>query len=155
MTVSMRGFNVIVERLRKFYQEDSKTGCWNWIGSKNTDGYGNFRVGSKIVGAHRLSYELLVGPIPKDICVLHICDNPSCVNPDHLWLGTHADNSADKVAKNRQEKGEDRKDAKLTEDQILLIRRDNRIHSKIAEEYGIDQSTVSRIRSREDWRHVK
>lgn len=81
-------------------------GCWPWMASR-VKGYGHFGVGSrtdqtnKLVIAHRLAWILTHGPVPDGICVCHTCDNPPCCNPAHLWLGTHADNAADREAKGR------------------------------------------------------
>lgn len=76
-------------------------GCWIWTGACGGDGYGNTTVDGKQIGAHRLSWTAFRGPIPAGIHVLHHCDISSCVNPDHLWLGTHADNMADRSRKGR------------------------------------------------------
>ena len=78
-------------------------GCWRWKGAKTVDGYGTFGGGGLpfTARAHRVSWELFVGPIPEGAHVLHRCDNPGCVNPEHLWLGTAKDNSDDKYAKGR------------------------------------------------------
>ena len=89
---------------KKFIPEPN-TGCWLWLASTCRDGYGAFWDG-RLKLAHRFSYELYVGPIPDEALVLHRCDVPHCVNPAHLFLGTHADNSADKMAKGRQARGE-------------------------------------------------
>jgi hypothetical protein len=75
-------------------------GCWEWVAAKDRDGYGQFK-GNGHVRAHRFSYDEFVGPIPEGLQVLHRCDNPSCVNPEHLWVGTNADNMADKCEKGR------------------------------------------------------
>jgi hypothetical protein len=80
--------------------------CWNWCAGKNNSGYGSFSAGGKAYGAHRFSYIITFGDISNDELVCHSCDNPSCVNPNHLWVGTVKDNIADKVRKNRQPKGD-------------------------------------------------
>ena len=81
--------------------EIKDNGCWEWVKSKTSHGYGNFRDADKIKMAHKESYKLFVGSVPKGIFVCHHCDNPSCINPDHLFLGTHKDNMMDMVNKGR------------------------------------------------------
>lgn len=90
-------------RFYKFFKEDPLTGCWEWQAAKNNIGYGMIRDTDqkKMRTAHRVSYEIHKGSIPLDICVLHTCDNPGCVNPEHLWLGTRQDNTDDMIAKKR------------------------------------------------------
>ena len=99
-----------LERFAKYYTCDLATGCWNWHGAfdgQPRDGdnprgrYGRFVIKKRTMGAHRASYELHCGPAPKGMQACHKCDNPACVNPDHLFLGTHQDNTDDKVAKGR------------------------------------------------------
>lgn len=75
--------------------------CWHFCGARNEFGYGRMTFNGRLQVAHRLSYQAFVGPIPDGLSVLHRCDNPSCINPDHLWLGTYSDNRRDCVAKGR------------------------------------------------------
>jgi hypothetical protein len=95
-------------------------GCWMFLGAWNSDGYGNIRVQGKLWATHRLSYELFVGPIPNGISVLHHCDNPWCINPEHLFLGTQLDNVRDMIAKGRSNFTSTRL---LTDEQVIEIRR--------------------------------
>ena len=91
-----------LERFRDSYEIDKKTGCWNWTGSKNgINGYGRITVEGKSYCAHRVSYELFVGIIPNGYNVCHKCDNPVCINPDHLFVGTRSDNMQDASNKGR------------------------------------------------------
>lgn len=77
-------------------------GCWTWLGAKDRDGYGQFRYTPKFQGkAHRFAYEVFRGPITKGLSVLHTCDNPSCVNPSHLYVGTNSDNMQDRSRRDR------------------------------------------------------
>jgi len=131
-------------------------GCWLWSGACNVQGYGVISENRKAVLAHRASYELHVGEIPDDLCVLHHCDVPGCVRPDHLWLGTKADNSRDMANKGRHAdfKGERHPQAKLVADQVREIRSAVGLQKTIAAQYGIARNHVSTIRSRKTWRHL-
>ena len=92
----------VAERVYRRTSIDDKTDCWNWLGGKNNLGYGLIRDGDRMRTTHRVSYEANKGSIPHNLVVCHSCDNPSCVNPDHLWLGTMADNMQDMISKGRQ-----------------------------------------------------
>lgn len=94
------------ERFWAKVDRSEPAGCWPWLGAPNDSGYGRLRIAGQLVRAHRLSYELAHGPIPDDLVVRHTCDNPSCVNPQHLIIGTVADNAADMVSRDRQATGE-------------------------------------------------
>lgn len=139
-------------------------GCWEWSASRNGMGYGQFRVGSKRDGthrcalAHRVSWELANGPIPSCRCVLHRCDNPACVRPDHLFLGTRPENSADMVSKGRQRSGrmpgETNPFAKLTSDAARAIRERGRAGetgASLARAFGVSKATACRIIRGERW----
>jgi hypothetical protein len=125
--------------------------CWEWAGSKRKDGYGQIALTKKsMLAAHRVSYQLHFGEIPKNLCVCHICDNPSCVNPKHLFLGTHADNCEDKVKKYRSRK-------KLTPDLVSKIREDYLLtprHNGLAKKYGVSRETILAITKRKTWKYV-
>lgn len=144
------------ERLEIRSNPNSATGCWDFIGNKNPAGYGQLTINRKTFLAHRLSYALYVGPIPNGMHVLHRCDVRACMNPDHLFLGTHQDNMADKMSKGRHvaPKGTQHGSAKLTEANVLAIRADSRIQIEIATAYGISQTAVCDIKNRKRWKHI-
>ena len=132
------------------------TDCWVWVGTIGKDGYGIIRPsGERIqVYAHRFSWEIARGIIPKSLCVCHHCDNRLCVNPAHLFLGTNSENSLDRHRKGRDARGTEHGHSKLTNDVVRSIRADQRRQQDIACDYGVTQSTVSRVQLRKTWSHV-
>ena len=137
----------------------SDTECWNWIGKvKLKEGYGRFKIGQKGILVHRYSYVLHIGNIPEKMLVLHKCDNPACVNPKHLFLGTDKDNSADKISKNRHAFGEKNGAAKLTEYQVREIRcaysENNVSQEALARLYGVSGRLICDIVHRKIWKHL-
>ena len=132
---------------------DPSTHCWNWIGARDATGYGFFGG----IRAHRHMWMNGIGDIPNGLWVLHRCDNRSCVNPAHLFLGTLQDNVDDMWMKGRGNPrvGESNHLAKLTEADVLAIRDDPRLQEDIARDYGIVQTTVSAIKTKRTWAHVK
>ena len=138
-----------------FFGRIKKTeSCWLWCGTTNYYGYGVLLMpGEKPVRAHRYSYELHKGKIPESMVILHSCDNPLCVNPDHLSVGTRLDNNRDAVKKRRNAFGDKNGRSKLSKHQVNCIRSDNRPQHVIATEYGVTQSHVSRIKSMDVRRH--
>ncbi len=132
-------------------------GCWVWTAGKGIGGYGRMRVGLKTRYTHRLSYEIYCGPIAKGLHVLHRCDNPSCINPEHLFLGTHAQNMADRDAKGRQarQSGETNPLAKLSEADVLAIKSAKGLRQReLAEKYGVSRGHISFIRTGKKWCHL-
>jgi predicted XRE-type DNA-binding protein len=137
------------KRFHERYRVDAESGCWLWTSHINRDGYGHITVRTKVVmGAHRASWILHHGEVPEGMCVCHKCDTPACVNPDHLFLGTHQENMADMFGKGRRRapRAELNPRAKLTSAQVLSIVNDRRRQVEIAAEYGITQSRVSAIK---------
>lgn len=140
----------------------SDEGCWIWVGSKVPAGYGKLWIGSRVEKnktcwfAHRLMWRMVFGNIPDCLCVCHECDNPSCVNPEHLFLGTTQDNVDDRISKGRSRYHEGRNklvegqchgNAKLSNQQALAIYLDNRSPlSVIADDYSVSVATVSLIK---------
>lgn len=108
----------------RFYDriEKDSSGCWLWLGSRGKDGYGRSSINRKGVWAHRVSWVIHYRRIPTGMWVLHKCDNPPCVNPDHLFLGTAKDNNLDKVHKNRQTKGSKVNTSKINEEKVHIIK---------------------------------
>jgi DNA-binding transcriptional regulator YiaG len=154
------------ERFDASYMPEPMSGCWLWLGSEHgSNGYGAIKVDGKSMPAHRYSYQRFVGEIPVGMFVCHRCDNPSCVNPYHLFLGTHQDNTDDKVRKNRQAKGKKLAEAqyenrpkgelngnsKLSQDEVNQIRSLNMSQRKIAKIFGVSQPLISKIKRKEMW----
>lgn len=145
--------------LVRFWAKVEKRGptdCWPWIGGRFSRGYGNFWAGGRARGAHRVSHVISTGVDPGDLFVCHRCDNPPCVNPAHLFVGTVADNNADKAAKGRSvpQVGERNNSAKLTTAQVAEIRgmqHGELPQASIAHMYGVSISTVSMIWSGRRW----
>jgi hypothetical protein len=135
------------------YIPEPNSGCWLW--EKSLDVYGYGRLGHDGL-AHRHSWTIHRGPIPLGMHVLHKCDTPICVNPDHLFLGTAGDNARDRDKKGRGAKrsGEKSNLSKLTEADVLAIRSDTRLQVIISKIYGINQTTVSKIKCRKSWAHL-
>lgn len=130
--------------------------CVEWAKARGRQGYGVAWQNGKKISAHRFAWIKANGPIPTGMCVLHRCDNPSCVNPEHLFLGTRGQNNADRAAKKRNAdiSGEKHPMAKFTEKQVCSIREDSRSQRAIAAEYGVTQSCISNIKRRRSWAHI-
>jgi hypothetical protein len=148
----------------RFWKSVQKTSyCWLYQGK---DGYGKLLVEGKYVRAHRFSWKLHFGPIPDGLLVCHRCDNKICIRPDHLFLGTHADNAADKVSKGRQarsgatnpQRGENHYNAKLTEEDVRQIRTfyalGNTSQTALGKQFGVGPTMIYKIVHGKKWRHV-
>lgn len=138
---------------------DEGTGCWEWQASKDKDGYGGFWAGKELgkeheIRAHRASWLIHKGKIPDDSLICHTCDNPSCVNPDHLFVGTPMDNMQDKIKKGRQPQGADYGRSPLMDCDIPKIRASVTPATDLAIIYGVTQSTILAIKHRRKWKHV-
>lgn len=154
MSSSKRPISSVVltdEAKSQFWAQVLKTDeCWNWTGW-STQGYGIMRTPSFMRRAHRVSYQIHFGPIPKGLLVLHKCDNRACVNPDHLEAGTQKKNIRDALARGRLAP------PKLTETQVREIRRRHRPRkgAALAREYGVSRWTINLIARRKIWTHVE
>ena len=154
-------------RDEKFWEKvdiKGKEECWNWLASKNKKGYGNFYVSignskDKHWSAHRMAWTLEVGKIPKGMQVLHHCDNPACVNPDHLFLGTNQDNVDDKMKKGRHGRllGESNPASKLTEEDVKLLRKlraeQNYTYERLGKMFNVNRSTAHDAVNNY-WKHI-
>lgn len=153
-------------RFEHSYMPEPNSGCWLWLGrERGSNGYGSIKVNGKHVQAHRYSYELKFGEIPKGMIVCHTCDVPACVNPSHLFIGTTQDNSDDKVAKQRQargkslsisqgnhvRRGERNPNNKLRHEQVKAILSLNLPQRQIAKLFGVTQALISKIKRKEIW----
>lgn len=160
------------ERFARYVETAGPDECWPWRGLKSHNGYGRLWNGERLIPATHYAWEQSCGPVPLGMCVLHRCDNPPCCNPAHLWLGTQAENVADRDEKGRtcngdrhwsrqfperQPRGEARVGAKLTDDKVRRIRelsRNGWTQQRIAKSIGLSQAGVSRVLRGHTWAHV-
>lgn len=168
------------KRCRKCYQKSTITDpfkrlmrhvkktrkCWLWTGYRNPQGYGAFLFKGKSKPAHRIMYQLTRSAIPKGLCVCHSCDNPPCVKPSHLWLGTHYENKMDSVRKGRSflptppewdKSGDKNPNAKITWEIVKLVRKDfssnpNQNISALGRTYDMNPSMVHNIIKNKQWK---
>lgn len=160
MNVSPRKLEIFLSKIRK------TESCWVWIGSKHNHGYGNLHLGrrkneqgrrvSMNSLTHRISYEHFIGPIPAGLSVCHTCDNKLCVNPAHLFLGSHQDNMSDMAAKRRSARRERHGMSKLSAASVAAIRQKYRPNAYgyklLAKEYGVDPITIRNVITNRTWR---
>jgi len=149
----------VKERMESKITKDPKTKCWNWTARKDKDGYPEIQIQHPVRGkfrATRIAYELYKDKKPGKLLVCHTCDNPSCINPDHLFLGTAKDNAQDCIKKGRDNpvRGEDRSQSKLTEKQVLEIRSLKMTNEEVGKIYNIHPGYVSLINTRKRWAHI-
>ncbi len=150
---------------QRFWAKVDKSGeCWVWTAARKSRGYGQFHFAGRTQGAHRVSWEIAAGqPAPAGIDVCHSCDNPPCVNPGHLFLGTRADNAADMVAKGRSSRtprfwGERHPRARLTDEAVRQIRALRALGIQglwVAHLFGVRPSTVAAVVHGQNWRATR
>lgn len=159
--------NITLSDENRFWNKVDKSGgpdaCWMWTADKFSTGYGCFYLAGKKVKSQRFAWVSTQGSIPMidsyhGICVCHRCDNPGCCNPSHLFLGTNADNVADREKKHRNTPGEANTSAKLTNTQAIEIRSlyavGNTTYNKLASQFGVGSKTIKGIVRRESWKHL-
>lgn len=135
------------ERFWRYVEKHEESCCWLWNGNKDKDGYGVLQLNGKShIRAHRFSYATFSGEIPEGLFVLHTCNNTSCVNPSHLYVGNHKDNMAYCVLSKRTLKGERNPNAKFTDAVVAMIRESTKTNAEISKEFNISRAHVYSIR---------
>lgn len=156
----MPGYIPVEQRFWSKVDIRSKNECWNWIGGKNSPGYGRFRLPRqrKSENAHKFIYEWLFGKVPKGMCVCHTCNNRACVNPRHLYCGTPSDNMKDRVkdgtqsgGANKGEKHHMNKFSKDTIDRVKTMLLEGHSGKEISDKFGISRTHISRIKKGKNW----
>lgn len=148
----------VEDRFFAMTRRDEETGCLIWTGQRDKYGYGRFKLRGKPMKAHRVATELAGKSLGDDEDGLHSCDNPSCVDHEHLFAGTDVENMADMVAKGRSACGERHPSKKMTEELVAQLRFDHATgafnHSQLGARYGIGKGQARRIALRLGWRHI-
>lgn len=148
----------ILKRFIRYVRFNETTHCWEWTGA-TSNGYAQFQMFDQRMIASRISWALFVEDVPPDLDVLHVCDNPKCVNPDHLFLGTQQDNADDMVRKERQARGSRHGMSLLNEESVKAIRSKFKPRvctmRMLAREYKVSLATISDIIRWKTWRHLK
>lgn len=160
--IEPRAKRIAGEVPERFWPKVQKAGpdeCWLWTAALDAQGYGVFNIGkNKIVHASRISWVLCNGAIADGLFVCHKCDNPKCVNPGHLFLGTAKQNSDDKISKGRLPLGEQLHNSKLTKEKVSEIKEKYKsgtfTQRKLAEIYGVHSVTISKVILGKLWRHI-
>ena len=145
------------ERFYAKTERDPKTGCLEWTGALDQDGYGVFWIDGKTQRAHRYAFQIAHGSIGESDVLLHLCDNPKCVEPTHLSIGSQSDNLTDMKDKGRAAKGSDNANTKLTENDIPIIRRLANMGftpTKIATRFEVDAAAIKDVLTGRTWSHI-
>lgn len=144
-----------VDRIWDTCIPEPNSGCWLWLGTMTQWGYAQIMTRRGVTGfAHRYSFEAFKGPLPPGKLACHTCDNRMCVNPDHIYAGTYADNSSDAVRRGRTLTGSRNHRAKLSEDDVRIIMADGRMFTEIAGDYGVTRTAISAIKNKRTWGHL-
>jgi hypothetical protein len=138
--------DTIVQRLEKYTSPEPNSGCWLWDGAADPNGYGRIRINKRTKLTHRVSYAERRGAIADDVCVLHKCNVPACINPDHLYLGDRADNWRDTIASGHVSYGDKHPDTKLSEKDAAYIRQSREQGRVLARRFRVSEALVSMIR---------
>ena len=150
-----------IEKLKLKSTLDTSSGCIEWNGYRNPKGYGQIGIGGKVMLVHRVAYEIAYGIDLGELCCLHSCDNPSCINSEHLFAGTVLDNNLDMLMKGRQVlppvcKGSKNGQAALDEDDVITIKRDlaTKTCAQLGREFSVCRTTISKIKNNINWSYI-